>query len=39
MTQLSPIEGIYTAIVTPFNENFEIDYEAFKALLKKQAVC
>ncbi len=37
MTQLSPIEGIYTAIVTPFDENFEIDYEAFKALLEKQA--
>ena len=36
MTQLSPIEGIYTASDT-FNENFEIDYEAFKALLKKQA--
>lgn len=31
------IEGIYTAIVTPFQDNFEIDYDAFKNILSKQA--
>lgn len=37
MNQLSPIEGIYTAIVTPFKDDYEIDYPAFINLLKRQA--
>ncbi|MBN1674752.1 MAG: 4-hydroxy-tetrahydrodipicolinate synthase [Kiritimatiellae bacterium] len=30
-------EGVYTAIVTPFNTNGKIDFEKFKALIDRQA--
>lgn len=31
------IEGLYTAIITPFTKSGEVDYDAFKRLLKMQA--
>ena len=37
MTAKESIKGIYTAIITPFNNDETIDYESFRKLLKKQA--
>ena len=30
------LKGVFTALVTPFNRDGSVDYEAFKALVQRQ---